>query len=80
MLQKSRGRIPCKTFRFYRKKSGCNVTALTGFVGLRQPTVSYHLKEMTESGLLIKTERGKEVLFEVNKECPRDGERCLLVS
>jgi len=47
-------------------------------VGLTQPTVSYHLKEMKHSGLLHCKKIGKEVHYTVNKQCPHSGKTCIL--
>lgn len=55
-----------------------NVSEITNFVGLRQPTVSYHLKGMIESGLLSKQQKGKQVYFSVNKTCPHYDHVCVL--
>ncbi|GAB2789851.1 metalloregulator ArsR/SmtB family transcription factor [Streptomyces chlorus] len=42
------------------------VCDLTGCLGLRQPTVSHHLKVMTESGLLNRERRGTWVWYSVD--------------
>lgn len=49
---------------------GCepmNVTALTEYSGLSQPTVSHHLKKLAEAGLLKKSRTGRTVTHEI---CP----------
>ncbi|MEU1690940.1 metalloregulator ArsR/SmtB family transcription factor [Streptomyces hirsutus] len=42
------------------------VCDLTDCLGLRQPTVSHHLKVMTESGLLNRERRGTWVWYSVD--------------
>jgi len=36
-------------------------------LGLGQPTVSYHLKKLTEAGLLEREQRGKWAFFSLNR-------------
>lgn len=51
-------------------EDGCgpiSVSELAEQSGLSQPTVSHHLKKLTDAGLLTKTRRGKTVTHEV---CP----------
>jgi ArsR family transcriptional regulator len=58
-----------------------NVLATTGepvsvcdFVaplGLSQPTVSHHLKKLTEAGLLDREERGKRVYYSLKSDAAR---------
>ncbi|MFD7407971.1 ArsR/SmtB family transcription factor [Streptomyces sp. NPDC059866] len=44
------------------------VCDLTECLGLRQPTVSHHLKVMTEAGLLDRERRGTWVWYSVNQD------------
>ena len=49
---------------------GCGPTTvgeLTALVGLSQPTVSHHLKKLTEAGLLERSQIGRTV---VHRVCP----------
>ena len=41
---------------------------LTPAVGLSQPTVSHHLKQLTEAGLLEREQRGKWAFYSLNRE------------
>lgn len=43
------------------------VAVLTDCLGLRQPTVSHHLKVMTEAGLLTRERRGTWVWYAVDR-------------
>lgn len=50
---------------------GCgpvSVNELTELVGLSQPTVSHHLKKLTEAGLLERTREGRTVTHRVRPE------------
>jgi ArsR family transcriptional regulator len=40
-------------------------------LGLGQPTVSHHLKKLTEAGLLDREQRGKWAYFSLNKDALR---------
>ena len=57
-------------------------------LGLSQPTVSHHLKKLTDAGLLDREQRGKWAYFSINSEAASrlaglvdlkevsDGDRC----
>ena len=50
---------------------GCgpvSVNELTNSLGLSQPTVSHHLKKLSEAGLLEKVRRGRTITHEVRTE------------
>lgn len=42
------------------------VCDLTGFVGLSQPTVSHHMKQLVSAGLVEREQRGKWAYYRVN--------------
>lgn len=44
------------------------VTEITAFLGLRQPTVSHHLKVMAEDGLLVRRQDGRTAWFSITPE------------
>lgn len=50
---------------------------ITKMIGLRQPTVSYHLRSMLNSGLLTCESKGNLKYFSVNKLCPFDNHSCI---
>jgi len=50
------------------------VSDLTLLMGLRQPTVSYHLKQMEKEGLLGSRKEGRKVFYSVKMTCPEGGE------
>lgn len=41
---------------------------LTAPLGLSQPTVSHHLKKLTDAGLLEREQRGRWAYFSINEE------------
>lgn len=47
-------------------EGGARVTELTAALGLRQPTISHHLKVMTEAGILIREPVGREVWYSID--------------
>ena len=49
-------------------------------VGLRQPTVSYHLKDMEKKGLLNGKKSGKEVYYSINEYCKNYDDKCVLTT
>lgn len=67
-----------KIYKFLKKNSGGTVSEVVDMIGLTQPTVSYHLKEMKEAGLLKSSKTGKEVHYFVNEGCPSEVRGCFL--
>jgi len=49
------------------------VREITQYLKLRQPTVSYHLKEMKKEGILASRRQGREVFYSVKLGCPEGG-------
>ena len=67
-----------KIYRFLKEKGENTVSAVVDVVKLTQPTVSYHLKEMRDAGLLSSKKTGKEVHYSVNRDCPDFHEECIM--
>ncbi|WP_291045884.1 metalloregulator ArsR/SmtB family transcription factor [Herbiconiux sp.] len=44
------------------------VSEITAYLGLRQPTVSHHLKVMAEDGLLVRRQEGRTAWFSITPE------------
>ena len=44
-------------------------------LGLAQPTVSHHMKKLTDVGLLEREQRGKWAYFSLKREARRDARR-----
>ncbi len=67
-------------YRFLKDHGSASVTELVRVVGLTQPTVSYHLKEMKQLGLLTNKKHGKEVKYEINPICSIYHKECVLTN
>jgi predicted transcriptional regulator len=65
-------------YRFLREKHRCTVNAIVAQVGLTQPTISYHLNEMKNSGILKSERAGKEVYYMIDEQCRRFDRACVL--
>lgn len=65
-------------YNYLTNNDSATVGEIVEQVGLTQPTVSYHLKEMKHSGLLNNKKIGKEVHYSVNHNCPHLGQVCIL--
>ena len=55
-----------------------SVTKVVEKFNLTQPTVSYHLKSMENSGILVSKKQGRQVLYNVNENCPHNTVACFL--
>jgi ArsR family transcriptional regulator len=67
-----------KIYNFLKEKGEETVSAIVGVVKLTQPTISYHLKEMREAGLLKSRKSGKEVYYSLTNKCPAHDRNCVL--
>ena len=63
-----------KIYMYLQDKKTASVSEIVSMSGLKQPTISYHLKEMEEQGLLASKKTGKEVYYQIGKGC----ENCIL--
>lgn len=54
------------------------MTDIVDHVGLTQPTVSYHLHDMQEAGLLESKKNGKSVYYSISNVCPNNNSGCVL--
>jgi len=55
-----------------------SVNEFVKLLGLRQPTVSFHLKTLKEVGLLRSEKKGRFVFYSLDKACEKGGKRCFL--
>lgn len=62
-----------KLYEFLSMAGEKTVTELTVMMKLKQPTVSYHLKQMEKEGLLGSRREGRRVYYFVKMECPEGG-------
>lgn len=67
-----------KIFLFLKDKGSQTVSEIVKQTSLSQPTISYHLKNMSDAGLLSKQRDGKEIYYKVNKDCPNNNKICIL--
>lgn len=67
-----------KIFEFLQKEGPQSVSTIVAHLALRQPTVSYHLQKMNQSGLLQAQKVGKKTLYNINQNCPRRHQPCAL--
>ena len=67
-----------KIYKFLRSCGKSTVSAIVNVVKLTQPTVSYHLKEMKDAGLLDSSKVGKEVYYSIRESCPTSENFCVL--
>ena len=65
-------------YTYLKSCESANVTQITEQVKLKQPTVSYHLQQMEDQGLLVSLKKGKEVLYSLNLTCPSYKKDCVL--
>lgn len=65
-------------FLYLKENGEQTVSKIVQQVTLSQPTISYHLKNMTAAGLLAKRRAGKEIYYAVNDRCPNNDKRCAL--
>ena len=55
------------------KKGAVNVSELTESIRLTQPTISHHLKVLSESGFAVAEKKGRETYYRFNTEYPCKG-------
>ena len=67
-----------KIYLFIKKSGKSDVNRIVKHINLRQPTVSYHLKDMKILGLLDSVRKGKKIYYSINKNCPINHSHCVL--
>lgn len=65
-------------YTFLSKAKNATVSDVVDHLDLTQPTVSYHLKEMKENGLLSSKRKGKKVYYFIDHNCPHSSKNCVL--
>lgn len=59
-----------KIFEYLKKQEKkVNISSLVRLVSLRQPTVSFHVDQLTKCGLIKKYKSGREVFCKINQRC-----------
>lgn len=67
-----------KIYEFLQKSGPASVSDIVDHLDLKQPTISYHLKEMQDNGLLDCKKKGKSVFYFINEGCTHDHLACHL--
>lgn len=67
-------------YKFLKQHGKSTVSLIVSHIGLTQPTISYHLNEMKNAGILISQRAGKEVYYMINDACPIYKQDCVLKS
>lgn len=67
-----------KIYRYLKEHGESTVSSIVGHIKLTQPTVSYHLNEMRNAGLLKSTRLGKSVYYMLDTECKIFHRDCVL--
>ena len=63
---------------FLDKNGSSTVSKIVEAIKLKQPTISYHLKEMEQDGMLDSKKVGKEVHYSLSKLCRILSKECVL--
>lgn len=59
--------------KFLKENGAKNVGSLTDMLHVSQPTVSHHLKLLSQAGFLVHERQGKEVFYSFRKDYPCRG-------
>jgi len=62
-----------KIYEYLATHGEKTVNEITQVMKLRQPTVSYHLRQMKKEGILTSRRQGREVFYSVKLTCPEGG-------
>ena len=62
-----------KIYEFLSMTGEKTVSELTAIMKLKQPTVSYHLRQMEKGGLLTSRKEGRKVYYSVKMGCLEGG-------
>ena len=67
-----------KIIDFLKRSGPQSVNSIVDYLQLRQPTVSYHLQHMADTGLLISNRVGKQKFYALKDHCSKRGQDCLI--
>lgn len=62
-----------KIYEYLSMSGEKKVAEIVKMMKLKQPTVSYHLKQMEDEGLLFSRKEGRRVYYSVKMLCPEGG-------
>ena len=69
-----------KIYEMLKEIETLSVSDIAAKIGLKQPTVTYHLKQMEENGLVKSFKKGHFVMYQINGVCPQTTKNCILVN
>ena len=69
-----------KIYEILKEIESLSVSEIAQRIGLKQPTVTYHLKQMEENGLVKSSKKGHFVMYQINGVCPQTAKSCILVN
>lgn len=58
---------------FLKEHGSKNVSSLTKLIPVSQPTISHHLRVLSEKGFLARNRQGKEIFYSFRKDYPCRG-------
>ena len=71
--------IARKSETCFTSRGECFITDIIGTLNIGAPTISHHLKELTNAGLITTMRKGKYLIAKVNKETIGEVNRLLTV-
>ncbi|MBU1016904.1 MAG: metalloregulator ArsR/SmtB family transcription factor [Patescibacteria group bacterium] len=70
--------VRAKIYALLSKQKTLSVSDIVKEFNLTQPTISYHLKEMENVGLIVSKKEGRKVFYSVLGRCLYEGKRCVI--
>ena len=52
----------------YEQKNECSIAEILSHLSIGAPTISHHLKELSNANLIITEKKGKRLIAHINKE------------
>jgi len=65
-------------YGYLQTEGRANVKTLAKMLKLSQPTVTHHLQQMQQSGLLNRSKVGKEAFYSISETCPVINAPCVM--
>ncbi|OGZ43713.1 MAG: hypothetical protein A2719_01325 [Candidatus Ryanbacteria bacterium RIFCSPHIGHO2_01_FULL_45_22] len=62
-----------RIIKFLKEHGARNVGAITQLLRVSQPTVSHHLRVLSQKGFLARDQKGKKVFYSFRKDYPCRG-------
>ena len=71
-------KVRASMINLLQEKGEMSVMEIVSHFKLTQPTISYHLSELANSGILKSRNEGRKVIYSLNPNCPYDSKKCIL--